>query len=359
MKKWNIGWGPISSCNMNCKFCYSKQKRHFSEDLSYAAWIRFIDENHRQINTINYGTGENTLNQNWFRLVKYIRNNYPDIRQALTTNGYLSKAVEDPFCLQAFVDAIDEVDVSLDFCEKEQHNAFRGQPQAYDWAVSALEFCQTYKKPTTIVFLGSKMNTSKHNIDGLFSIGKRYNALLRMNLYRPTEGLDERSKAFIIEYDQVVQLLEYISGKYRILALNDTLFSTIMTNATIQDPSGNRSIRILSDGSITPSTYLINNDYIVANITEHNVLKKLENEKLFLSIISDHIPEECHGCVYENKCRGGVYDRRYLWYGSLSMKDPYCPGRFVERRTSSVVVKNNGFVSVHDGYLPTMFFTTD
>lgn len=360
MKKWNIGWGPISSCNMKCKFCYSKKKRNgIKEDLTFEDWKKFIDENHERINTINYGTGENTLDVKWFELVKYIRDNYPDIRQALTTNGHLAKAVENPYCLGDFIEAIDEVDVSLDYSEKEQHNSFRGQPKAYDWAIETLKLCQTYKKSATIVFLGSKQNTSIENINGLFSIAKRYNAILRMNMYRPTEGIDEKSKQFIIDYATVVKILKHISNKYRIIALNDVLFSTILSESTIEDPSGNKSIRILSDGSITPSTYLINNNYIVANITEHNVLEKLEKEELISSIINEEIPSECISCVYVKECKGGVYDRRFLWNGSLSHKDPYCPNVFKERVSPSVVIENNGFVSVHDGYLPTMFFAAD
>lgn len=360
MKKWNVGWGPVSACNMKCRFCYSKKKRSgVKGDLSFEDWKKFIDENHDRINTINYGTGENTLDSNWFRLVRYIRDTYPNIRQALTTNGHLSKAVEDPYCLEAFIEAIDEVDVSLDFSDKEQHNSFRGQPDAYDWAIETLKLCQTYHKPATIVFLGSKQNLSIDNIDGLFSIAKRYNAILRMNMYRPTEGIDDKSRQFIVDYETVVEVLKHISDKYRIIALNDVLFSTVLSDATIEDPSGDKSIRILSDGSITPSTYLINNDYIVANIKEADVLEKLEREELISTIINDEIPTECTGCVYVNACKGGVYDRRFLWNGLLSRKDPYCPMTFEKRAVPSITIKNNGFVSVHDGYLPTMFFSAD
>ena len=100
MKKWNIGWGTVSHCNMNCQFCYSKHKRKDSKDLKYNDWIKFIDENHSKINSINYGTGENTLDETWFDLVAYIRRNYPQIRQALTTNGHLSEAVKKEKCMQ-------------------------------------------------------------------------------------------------------------------------------------------------------------------------------------------------------------------------------------------------------------------
>ena len=157
-RKWNIGWGTVSHCNMNCQFCYSKYRRKDSHDLGYSEWARFIDENHEKINSINYGTGENTLDESWFDLVAYIRKNYPDIRQALTTNGHLSEAVKKEKCMQAFVDGIDEVDVSLDYCDSDKHAVFRGQPKAYGWAIDTLALCKEYKKKTTIVFLGSEKN---------------------------------------------------------------------------------------------------------------------------------------------------------------------------------------------------------
>ena len=357
MKKWNIGWGTISKCNMNCQFCYSKQKRTNSNDLGYKDWVKFIDENHKSINTINYGTGENTLSDDWFKLTEYIRTNYPQIRQALTTNGYLYEATKNKEKLEIFIKAIDEVDVSLDFAQKENHSKLRGQSNAYDWAINTLELCYKYGKSSTIVFLGSKVNINKENIDGLFNIAKHYNAILRMNMYRPTEGIDDKSKEFIIEYDSVIEILEYISEKYSILSLNDTLFSTILTDQTIEDPSGCQSIRILPDGSITPSTYLINKDYTVGNIKENNVLNKLEEKGMINQILYKVLPDECNRCFYAQKCCGGVYDRRYLWNGGLDKKDPYCPGIFNKEIQHTISVSSQNFSSIHDGYLPTMFFS--
>lgn len=359
MKKWNIGWGAVSHCNMNCQFCYSKHKRKDSKDLGYTDWIRFIDENHSKINSINYGTGENTLDEKWFDLVAYIRKNYPGIRQALTTNGHLSEAVKKPNCMRAFVEGIDEVDVSLDFCDEAKHVEFRGQPKAYGWALDTLALCKEYNKPTTIVFLGSEKNVYPENIDGLFSIAKEYSAILRMNMYRPTEGVNEFSKDFIVSYRTFVDALKYIADKYSIISMNDALFSSFLTNKTIQDPSGDRSIRILADGSITPSTYLIDENYIVANITEHNVLEKLEQNDSLSELIVKTIPDECKSCVYEESCAGGVYDRRYLWNGTLDKKDPYCPGKFYAKNETPLRIAKTQFESVHDGYLPTIFFKPD
>lgn len=216
--KWNIGWGVVSQCNMHCEFCYSKKKREASRDLVYDDWIRFIDENHEQINSINYGTGENTLSTDWFRLVKYVRDKHPEIRQSLTTNGYLSVAVSNMDCLHSFVEGIDEVDISLDYSSSKKHSEMRGQKDAFKWAIDTLELCNKYKKQPTIVFLGSKVNLYEDNIDGIFSIAQKYCALIRMNLFRPTNGIDNISSKFIINYESIVKILKYINKKYGVIS---------------------------------------------------------------------------------------------------------------------------------------------
>lgn len=356
-RKWNIGWGPVSLCNMNCAFCYSKTKREESHDLNFNDWKKFIDENASFINSINFGTGENTLKREWFDLIKYIRTNYPEIPMSLTTNGHLSEVIKkDSELYKIFVDSIDEVDVSLDFADKEAHNKFRGQPKAYDWALETLKICKGEGKRTTIVFLGSEENISNRQIDTLFEIGAKYNTILRMNIYRPTDGINEFTSRFILKYQTIVDVLKHISSNHKIIALNDTLFSTIFTTDTIADPSGDLSIRILSDGSITPSTYLIKKEHVVGNITEPHVLKALEWRLKSTPALKRHIPDECKGCFYEQRCAGGVYDRRKLWYGDLNRKDPYCPMKFSEPWKEKIKVTKEIFESVHDGYLPTIFF---
>lgn len=356
-KKWNIGWGPVSACNMKCAFCYSKTRRKQTVDLGLEEWIRFIDENADCINSINYGTGENTLDPDWFKLISYIRSSYPDIRMSLTTNGHLSDAVSrNPEFYKAFVDAIDEVDVSLDFADKERHNNFRGQPDAYRWAIDTLKLCQDTGKRTTIVFLGSEKNVSPRQIDGLFEIAGKYGAILRMNIYRPTDGINRFSSKFIMKYRTIVDTLDYIDRNYKIIALNDTLFSSMLTGDTVADPSGDMSIRILSDGSITPSTYLIRTEHIIGRITEPDILSRLEERMSEKMIIERHVPGECEGCVFAEDCAGGVYDRRLLWYGTLDRKDPYCPHKFLVRPEKKLTVTEEKFESVHDGYLPTIFF---
>ena len=356
MKKYNVGWGITNACNMNCKFCYSKDTRHSTSDTTLKDWIKFVDENHEYIDSINYGTGENAISNDFFKFISYVRENYPNITQSLTSNGYIYERVsKDPELYDIYKNSIDEVDVSLDFAIPEKHNFFRGQPKAYDWAINTLKMLQKDKKTATIVFVGFEETMTPENIDGLFEIAKKYDALIRLNIYRPVSDNKEINKKFILSYKTLMSALEYINEKYKVVTLSDVLLGNIYTREKdIKENTGIDSIRILPDGSICPSTYLITKDFRNKyNIKQENVLSKVK----FEDFIEAPIPEKCKDCEIRNKCKGGVYDRRMLWYKTLNERDPYCPfdnDDNLEKEQFKTLKKKR--VSVHDGYLPTMFF---
>lgn len=153
-------------------------------------------------------------------MIDYVRKNYGEIRQAVTTNGYISKAMkEDPLKLEIVNQSIDEFDISLDYADLDKHNEFRGQKKAGTWAIDTLKYCKSAQKEATIVCLGSKKNMYMENIDGLFKIAAKYNAKLRINIYRPTEGLNDFSRQFIWEPQDLVNILYAINDKYKILAI--------------------------------------------------------------------------------------------------------------------------------------------
>lgn len=356
MKKYNVGWGITNACNMNCAFCYSKETRSKIVDVPIKEWVRFIDENNERIDSINYGTGESSMIDDFFSFIEYVRNKYPKITQSVTTNGYISqRLMNTPRLYDIFMNSIDEADISLDFATRDKHCEFRGQRYAYDWAVKTLEILKNTGKKATIVFVGFDDTLTKCNIDGLFSVARNYDALLRLNIYRPVSRQSKTNEKFMLKYNVLMSALEYINDKYRIIGLSDVLIGNIYSgDKNIKENTGINSIRILPDGRICPSTYLINEEYGNSyNIKDKNVLSKI----LYETFENAVIPVECHGCPIEERCRGGVYDRRILWYGTLKERDPYCPSR----HNDSVIkkpfkIEKHERISVHDGYLPTLFF---
>ena len=358
--KWSIGWGLTSDCNMSCEFCYSRMKRGKGHDIAPDYWKQFIDMNADYISSINYGTGENTISQDWFYLVKYIRDKYPNIIQALTTNGYISEVIKQNAENKViFLSSIDEVDVSLDYADAQRHNKFRGQPHAYGWVMNTIDFCHSNKIPLTLVMLGSKVTLYEENVHAIFQIASQFNAIIRINLYRPTEGINKISKQYILSIDELLTFLHFASTNYNVLSINDPLLSSLLTTKTIEDTSGSSSLRILPNGDVTPSTYLITDEFIVGNLKDGFSLKDISKNTRLNQKIKKIIPASCMKCEHLNTCSGGVIDRRYLWYGTLNKRDPYCYVDNAEMRDKHrymITLSDDKFHSVHDGYLPTMFF---
>jgi radical SAM protein with 4Fe4S-binding SPASM domain len=355
MRKFSVGWGLTNKCNMSCEFCYSEDTRNQLAECGIDDWKDFVDINNQSIENINYGTGENAILDDFFTFIKYVRDKYPHIGQSITTNGYVSvRTTQNPKYMQIFKECIDEVDVSVDFNDRERHSKFRGQPKAYDWARDTLKLNKELGKLSTIVFVGFNETLEKENLDGLFQLAKENDALLRMNIYRPVNPNQEINKRFLLSYPRLKEGLEYIHDKYEMLSLSDSLIGTVFGGYKfVKDNTGTSSIRILPDGTICPSTYLIRKEHRTdANIKNTN-LEELHFEK-FENI---ETPEACHECKFEDTCKGGVYDRRMLWYDTFAERDPYCPTRHGDKIPEEPFKTTKlRKVSIHDGYLPTLFF---
>lgn len=352
---YSVGLGVTSMCNMNCAFCYSKDKRD-NADLSIKAWKQFFDNNNGLIKDINFGTGENTLLEEWFDLVNYINKRYPNIKQALTTNGTLfPKVKNNPIKAEIIRRAISEIDISIDYGEEGSHNDFRGNENAFQNAIFTLGFCNKNKIQSTIVVMGIDDNLKPRNIKKIFDIAREYNSFVRINFYRPVNSSCNLTAP---KFHTILELLDYISDNEVIVSLSDPLFSAVFTDAEINDdPSSWSSIRILPNGYIFPSTYLINDSFRLSHINEFNVLKNLRENDIIKKIVDRELPDECKKCSEAKRCNGGTIDRRYLWYNNLGDRDPYCPDRQNEPvRLRSYKIDRDGFSSIHDGYLPTLFF---
>ena len=355
MRMYSVGLGVTSRCNMNCSFCYSKDKRDNS-DIAISEWKTFFNNNNELIKDINYGTGENTLLEEWFDLVDYIKKEYPTIKQALTTNGTLiSKINSDPLKEEIINRAISEIDVSIDYGDEKSHDLFRGSKNAFQNAIETLEFCHENNIQPTVVIMGIDDNLQPENIEKIFDVARKYQAFVRVNFFRP---VNSQCDLLPPKFQTIVDLLDYISDNESIVSLSDPLFNAIFTNSKKhEDPSSWSSIRILPNGFIFPSTYLIGDNFKLCHISDPDALRNLPKNEIIKTIIEKKLPNECRNCHEANRCNGGAVDRRYLWYDSLNERDPYCPNRQNKPvRLRSYKINNGGFSSVHDGYLPTLFF---
>ena len=353
--KWKIGWGLTNSCNMNCPFCYSKKARQDGEDISLECATRFIDENHEYIDSINYGTGENTLSNNWRCIAKYITENYPDIGQALTTNGYLSEILLDQEN-EDILQSLEEVDISFDMADKNEFNKLRGISSAYDWVMKTINICKKYNIKTTLVTILIEETMHIENLKNIIEISRTHDCFLRLNIFRPNINQDITP----VKYELLKDTLLWVINNTSIVSLCDPLFSALIIRKKATDNSGKSSLRILPNGSVTPSTYLVSDQWVFGNIKDGVSLKENPFKTMAKEIdLEDNIPDDCIDCPIANQCMGGAMDRRVIWYNTLKKRDPYCP----YENDDNLETWNNKTINyiekgpvIHDGYLPTLIF---
>ena len=357
-RKWHVGWGYTARCNMACPFCYSKSARSAApeSDASPGQATAFLQRNAAAIDSINWGTGENPLCDSWWDLVHEIHETYPGIRQSLTTNGSLvqsrGKAQNGAARLMC---CLNDLDVSIDFADRARHNALRGHEGAFQMAVECLAFAAAHGVPRSIVMLGIEETLQPDALDALFALAAEHDANVRINIYRPVPGL----RLTPPPYDTVRDALAHIIARYRVVALSDPLFGALVDRSA-PDPSGVSSCRILPDGGVTPSTYLVTAEWIAAQLSDIDDMDRLSRTPPFRALQNGSLPERCRDCPFASSCGGGAKDRRILQGGSLARPDPYCPFEngddAFSRRMPTPTYGDPGVSLVHVGYLPTLVF---
>ena len=357
--KWKIGWGLSNRCNMACKFCYSRKVRseQVNFDNIFNCGVEFVKNNRDRIDSINFGTGEPTVEPMFFKFCKSLKSVAPNVLLGITTNGNLAKAVQTDENLAVFIECIDDVDVSLDYGSPIEQDQSRNTQNAFEGVIETLKICKKYHKNATVVSVLHKNNCSVENFEMMIRIARIYNASFRINILRPTVEFD-----YALPYQDLKNIFKKLIYTYQIESIADPLLAALIgAECKDGDPTARSSFRILPNACITPSTYLLDSTWQVLRLDELRNVDDLSETECFKRIKAVQIPQRCNNCQLKESCRGGVFDRRWLWYHDFNEIDPYCPTRFGEETDwksdkISPIYSAEKKSFVHDGYLPTLIF---
>ena len=139
--KWKIGWGLSNKCNMACKFCYSRKVRREQKNFDNViqTGIDFVKKNRNKIDSINFGTGEPTVEPSFFSFCDQLNRVAPNVTLGVTTNGNLAKAARNPYNLDVFIRCIEDIDISLDFGDAERQDESRNCEGAFQGVIETLK----------------------------------------------------------------------------------------------------------------------------------------------------------------------------------------------------------------------------
>lgn len=145
---------PLDRCNLKCGHCYSSSSPNawtiLPPEPVIAALPRLRDEGYEVISL----SGGEPLLYPWLT----------DLLAAAKREGFRTAAISNGFRVTArhrpVIDALDRIAISFDGLEQ-NHNATRGNPEAWSRAVAALRFLAEIGKPAAVAFTVTRKTLSE------------------------------------------------------------------------------------------------------------------------------------------------------------------------------------------------------
>lgn len=354
---WTVGWGFSSRCDLRCPFCYSSEVRQKSKtpEFEITEAEEFLVRNGEYIQAINFGTGECFLSPTFPILLQLCGEYAPQAKVAVTTNGAFADLSKGSFAIAAR--QISECDVSLDFHNREMHDEWRGKNGAWERAKKAIQLAVDHGLTTSVVMLGAAQTLTEDNICGMLKLCETHKVALRVNIYMPTTG----DYSFIPTAESVYLALVALKAWGASVCSSDRLIGSILNAKENQPATGpKRSCRILPNGNVSPSTYLINMPWLIQSNLTDITLAELLNTGPFQRYLTPPIPRDCEQCSMLQSCGGGSIERRWLWGRSLESPDPLCPNmngnksNLLSGLPEDVTMERWDGPTIHLDYLPTI-----
>lgn len=297
-----VGIGLTNECNLACPHCYrptmTKQRLSVPE-------VETILDN-LDVGSVNLGVGENGVHPEYRGMLELFRER--EVKTAITSNGYSLDMLTDEEMA-----GFHSVELSFDFPTKAEMDQFRGEG-AWEMAIDSLKRCQRLGIPTSVAAVMMSTNYERMGEVANFAFGLGCD--LRVNVYQPVIG-----EEFTLSYEQFWQGFANLFAAGSVVVCSEPLVNAIMGLETTRgNPCGNRSIRALPAGTITPCPYWPAAAGSIPHLAdpERNIWNQREFEK------SRQLPTACEPCRFAESCAGGCASRRAL-RNKLDEPDEYCP----------------------------------
>lgn len=297
-----VGIGLTNECNLACPHCY---RPTLTQQRLTVPEVETILDN-LDVGSVNLGVGENGVHPEYRDMLSLFRDR--EVKTAVTSNGYSLDMLSDEE-LAGF----HSVELSFDFPTKEEMDEFRG-PGAWELAIDSLERCQRLGIPTSVAAVMMSTNYDRMREVASFAFGLGCD--LRVNVYQPVIG-----EEFTLSYEQFWQGFASLFAAGPVVVCSEPLVNAIMGLETTRgNPCGNRSIRALPAGTITPCPYWPAAAGTIPHLADpdRDIWQQREFEK------SRQLPKACEPCDFVESCAGGCASRRAL-RNKLDEPDEYCP----------------------------------
>lgn len=374
----NVGWSLGNECPLSCTQCYSRSAREKGANLTKEIVDNIIDQlADLGTETLNLGGNEpfytNGLNPK-DSLLPYIidRIREKGMKVGITTSGITLVMLERFY--PGYVEKINDIDISLDSPDPEEHDKNRGQKGIYNLAMRGLEIAKKNDIPHTIIMCAMNWNFTEPKIMEMIYLARQHNANVRFN---PMKPIEPQHMDLVLTPDQFYAGLAVVLKYCDPIDLSDPAWAAsagVSSEEVSGCPCGVSSFRIHSitpSGSISISPCVYLHDYKYGDIQKQPIKEIVESTPFQAFRRRKANPQEiegCKDCVHIPTCGGGCASRSYLHKlheegdekRTLFAKDPYCIKdvdltKFDLPKELEIIESEHQLV--HQGYLCTGIFT--
>jgi radical SAM protein with 4Fe4S-binding SPASM domain len=311
-RRFALGLGLTSACNLSCAFCYRDTLRDDRLTLEQVqAALAALP-----VRSVNLGTGESGTHPDFPRVLEWLSGQ--PVKLSITSNGYSIAILDD-----AQVRRFHDVEFSLDHPTREEHDAQRGAGN-WDLLLAQTERCAGLGVPVT--FISVMMRSNFRRLSEVAQVAKRFGAPLRVNVYQPVQ-----SGAFALGYEEYWEGFERLFAACDAIAIGEPLVRAMAGLPPRVGGCGRLTVRVTPRATVVPCVYWPGPGVPLATLIELG--PALVESGAFQE--SRTLPEACARCEVRESCGGGCAGRRKL-IGAIAQPDPYCPVVRGERRRLEV-----------------------
>lgn len=292
-----------NNCNMQCDYCYEKNKGNSNMDISYIkAIINFIDKVYPQADSANlfikFFGGEPLLNlsfiKEFIKTMHGIKGNYGIIRYSITTNGTLLNREVIDYLNRNQIECSISIDGYPDI--HNLHRKMKNGNGSWDYIEDNLEYALN-----TIQSLSARITYSSTTVQSLYDsvlfLVKR--GFKNINLFPDFFDQDWDDQSLESLKQQYFKIKEYNKCN-RDVNISTGNYANNLSKGYIGCGGGFNTYSISVTGDIYPCTYSI--DYAQFRLGS---IFDIDNYKVVKHITDHDKRGDCKGCKYFYICQSG------------------------------------------------------
>ena len=320
-----VSWNLTKKCNLRCPHCYMEAGTRAARELTTDECLRLLDELHGLGTEMLILTGgEPLLRRDIYQIARAASER--GIWVVMGTNGVL---VNDHVARKMVECGVKGVGISLDALDPARHDAFRGGPDAWKYAVRALDLCRRHG--LEVLVQTTVMEENLGEIPALLDFAKARGAW-SFNLYFLVQtGRGQAMTELSPEAThETLSMLVDVQDAYRPMLVRSKCAPQFKQIAYLRGRGGLESggcmagtsyCRITPEGDVTPCPYMT---ATAGNVLDRSFTEIWECSPVFADLRDPaRLKGRCGVCEFKTLC-GGCRCRAYAATGDYLAEDPAC-----------------------------------